>query len=358
MRNSRNSCTRSSLMKAIIVALSYVLSVLVIHRIFHILIRKQCTIDLPCILSNNFFTIISLFIILISFILYSCSMYTREIKYRYNMTNLICHRSEKRSEANTPTDATKKLSFDSTETKPGDPRPTELALATLFLTACVTPKEICTCIDERVKTDTRSLRVKSNISFKVPFNFQDSSVVVPVLFYRRCDFPDALSVTNLSGYDASCLNLRETIQYIADVVYVCLPELKETRNENLSKRIRSFIEAGYSLSDADIEDREKEYSDICEAMGKTCGRDRELKARWQVVASFFELLVEGYPICLRCDTGSSKDWQLQYDEKHKLRYQASRARTVSVLLEYRIPLAYEKGRWPLRSKTEKKLCTT
>lgn len=55
-------------------------------------------------------------------------------------------------------------------------------LALSFLMACLSPKEVFTCIDERIRTHARSLTVESHISFRRPCSTQTPLLHNPPLF--------------------------------------------------------------------------------------------------------------------------------------------------------------------------------
>lgn len=239
------------------------------------------------------------------------------------------------------------------------PDTTELALATVFLTACLTPKEIFPVIDERIKTDTHSLRVDTKLSIKVPYNFQGHSIVIPALFCRRDDYPDALSIEGLSECDITSMNLQESIDYISEIVTCCLPELKRGENKDLKKIVLHFIGTVQETSNTNTGganiSRSDQLHNICDELDKVAQSGDCYPNVWErvrVIKFFLRLLLDSYPICIRIGVKESVNEQLiQKWDSHCLRYLACRARTEIIRVTYRMPLTHVDPYWSERGVT-------
>lgn len=230
---------------------------------------------------------------------------------------------------------------------------TELALATVFLTACLTPKEIFPVIDERIKTDTHSLRVDTKLSIKVPYNFQGHSIVIPALFCRRDDYPDALSIEGLSECDITSMNLQESIDYISEIVTCCLPELNRDANKQVKEGVFHFIGTAQETSNTNTSgvtrNRDEQLQTICSGIGVVTQQEGcypEIYERAKIVICFLRLLLDGYPICVRIGVKEGVNERLiQKWDSHCLRYLACRARTEIIRVTYRMPLTHVDPYW-------------
>lgn len=212
---------------------------------------------------------------------------------------------------------------------------TDEALASLFLTACVTPREIYNCIDERLTPAGRCFEIESYVTFKIPYSFRKSPFVIPVLFHCRGAYPDSLTVTETSGSKVTVFNLTETFDYVEHVLSICLPGIRE--KGKLWSEITSFLEDSRSMSVAVIENRCVQAKNIVEAIDGISEFDR-FREKKKIFERFIYLLVESYPICLRCVAGADIEHDVQDQGRTRLQYRASRARSSTVRVLYRAPL--------------------
>lgn len=219
----------------------------------------------------------------------------------------------------------------------------EDALASWFLTSCLTPKETYACIDERVETNARSLKVTSFISFKIPYNFRRSSFVIPAFFHRRGDYPDSLEVVGSSSDRIRLLNLEESFSYIKAVIARTLPDAKA--NRRLWRKIVEFIGGAESMTEGSVKARCERFADIeTEIYRLSCSFEKSFE-RKQLVIAFLSQLIEAYPICLCCKAADDKSVDVQNDGGSRLKYQASHLRAGEVTIVYRLPLVSVPGRW-------------
>lgn len=356
-----------AVLRLLVLLLGIISSALAVYTAAEIFCPKIVAWDVPLLIagSKEIASLIYLVLLLIFFSAYVFLSRKAEVDYGYGMQGIINPVSKSRDETKCSDECTVRdincLVF-------GDPsirvRPdgskvldtTELALATVFLTACLTPKEIFPVIDERIKTDTHSLRVDTKLSIKVPYNFQGHSIVIPVLFCRRDDYPDALSIEGLSECDITSMNLQESIDYISEIVTCCLPELKSDENKQLKKGVLHFINSVQEISNPNSsgtkESRDKQLQAICTAFDGVTNKEDcypNARERAEVVKCFLRLLLGSYPICIRIGVKESVNERLiQKWDSHCLRYLACRARTEVIRVTYRMPLARVKPYWSER----------
>lgn len=216
-----------------------------------------------------------------------------------------------------------------------DVKASDEALASLFLTASITPREIYTCIDERLTTSDRYLGIESYITFRIPYNFQRSPFVIPAFFHYRGAYPDSLTVAEVSGDKVSILNLTESIDYMEWILDTCLPGIRE--NDKLWQRIEEFVADSCSMSKEVVRKRSKLAKELVEDT-REYFKSEHYNKRLKVFEEFIYLLIESYPICLRCVAGPVDDDKVQDDYGCRLRYRANRARSATLRLCYRAPL--------------------
>lgn len=267
--------------------------------------------------------------------------YYREVKLGFDVEDVI--RSRKRAGADDyrfgvapSVNALNKMLTD-------DGVASEDALTSWFLTACLTPQETYACIDERVETNTRSLKVTSFISFKIPYNFCQSSFVIPAFFHRRGDYPDSLDVVGSSSDRIRLLNLEESFGYVETVVARTLPEAK--MNRRLWKEIVGFIGGAESMTAESVKTRCEHFADIEAEICKLKCSSKKSYERMELVIALLSQLIEAYPICLCCKAVDDELGNVQNDEDHRLRYRASHLRAGEVTVAYRLPLVSIPGRW-------------
>ena len=114
-------------------------------------------------------------------------------------------------------------------------------LASFFLTAAITPKNIFSAIDEKIYPCTRSLMVDTFASIKVPYTLQGDAFILPLFFCRRGDYPDSLAIKNATGGTVSYLNYEESIDYVIHVFKRFLPLLKKKGAQDLVSKLREYL---------------------------------------------------------------------------------------------------------------------
>lgn len=285
--------------------------------------------------------LVSVGVLIALFVAYLGLTYYREVKLGFDVEGVI--RSRKRADVQgyrfrevPSVVALKKMLTDNAFAS-------EAALASWFLTACLTPQETYACIDERVETNTRSLKVTSFISFKIPYNFCQSSFVIPAFFHRRGDYPDSLEVVGSSSDRIRLLNLEESFGYIKTVVAQTLPDAK--MNRELWREIVGFIGGAESMTVEAVKTRCDHFAYIKAEIDKLKCSSRKSDDRKQLVIALLSQLIEAYPICLCCKAVDDKSDNVQNDEGHRLRYRASHLRAGEVTVVYRLPLVSVSGRW-------------
>lgn len=212
-------------------------------------------------------------------------------------------------------------------------------LATFFLTAAITPKNIFSAIDEKIYPCTRSLMVNTFASIKVPYTLQGDAFILPLFFCRRGDYPDSLVIKNATGGTVSYLNYEESVNYTILVFKSFLPKLKEKSSEDLVEKIRLYLSAVGTIpleEDERIEEAKKLASDLHVLISNES--DKRLRIRVRVLSQYLYLTAMKYPICIRCipDHDFKNDEPITKDTP--LKYQAQAARTMGIYYVRRLSL--------------------
>ncbi|CDD78227.1 unknown [Cryptobacterium sp. CAG:338] len=207
-------------------------------------------------------------------------------------------------------------------------------LASFFLTASLTPKNVFTSIEEHVSPRTRSLKVDTFMSVKVPFNME-KAFVLPLFFCERGNFPDSLRIKDASGGSVSYLNFEESVKYTTKVLANCFPQLKQT---NTLSRIENYLSGFDSCAQPqDLVQRAKELEAIKKAVLNLANGDKD-RLRARIVIQYLYLVLKRYPVCIRCIPDEHSSNSVANIENSPLEYYAQLKRTIGIYYERRLSL--------------------
>lgn len=219
--------------------------------------------------------------------------------------------------------------------------------ASLFLLACIAPSKLYSCIDEKVRADTRSVFISAHITFSLPSNCLTGSFAIPIILPSRGHYPDSLALENANECSVSVMNLEQSFSYVWEVVKVCLPELFEDgkggfANSNLAliDKIRSFI-ADTRVANAYVVGKRNEELNGCDGIASQLrvivGSGQNAQKRASYVISLLEKMVESYSICVSLVPRS-------FEGKSSFRRQSFSVNP-SLTFSYRLPLVVAHRRW-------------
>lgn len=207
-------------------------------------------------------------------------------------------------------------------------------LASFFLTASLTPKNVFTSIEEHVSPRTRSLKADTFMSVKVPFNME-KAFVLPLFFCERGNFPDSLRIKDASGGSVSYLNFEESVKYTTKVLANCFPRLKRT---NTLSRIENYLSGFDSCAQPqDLVQRTKELEAIKNAVLNLASSDKD-RLRARIVIQYLYLVLKRYPVCIRCIQDEHSSNSVADIESSPLEYYAQLKRTIGIYYERRLSL--------------------
>lgn len=226
-------------------------------------------------------------------------------------------------------------------------------IASYFTTLLLSPQSAITRITESVEPDSKSLRVNSSYTFRIPLQLIGKPIVVPLLIQRKDELIDSLKIYDNNGNRIPSMSAEESDSFFLLVVTHFL-EICNFANEDISncrEQFNHILNSGFGKSNYNEVNKGKEViRDLFSKYSKT--KSQEEGKRLELIEFILISLLEGFASCfLVCTRLYVNDLPLSKEitGRDSIAFNANPARNLRVLIKYRLPLQpvhYGSGRCP------------
>lgn len=226
-------------------------------------------------------------------------------------------------------------------------------IASYFTTLLLSPQSAITRITESVEPASKSLRVNSSYTFRIPLQLIGKPIVVPLLIQRKDELIDSLKIYDNNGNRIPSMSAEESDSFFLLVVTHFL-EICNFANEDISncrEQFNHILNSGFGKSNYNEVNKGKEViRDLFSKYSKT--KSQEEGKRLELIEFILISLLEGFASCfLVCTRLYVNDLPLSKEitGRDSIAFNANPARNLRVLIEYRLPLQpvhYGSGRCP------------
>ncbi|MDO4499450.1 MAG: hypothetical protein Q4B51_07530 [Coriobacteriaceae bacterium] len=226
-------------------------------------------------------------------------------------------------------------------------------IASYFTTLLLSPQSAITRITESVEPGSKSLRVNSSYTFRIPLQLIGKPIVVPLLIQRKDELIDSLKIYDNNGNRIPSMSAEESDSFFLLVVthFLEICDFEKTDISNCREQFKHILNSGFGKSDYDAVNEGKivirnlfsNYSDT---------KSQEKRKRLELIEFILISLLEGFASCfLVCTRLYVNDLPLSKEitGRESIAFNANPARNLRVLIEYRLPLQpvhYGTGRCP------------
>lgn len=279
--------------------------------------------------------------------------YTREPSYviekRKKKSSTRCYNDEEAKTINPIFLGEESLEYD----KVDNAKYTANCITSYFTTLLLSPQSAITRITESIEPASKSLRVNSSYTFRIPLQLIGKPIVVPLLIQRKDELIDSLKIYDNNGNRIPSMSAEESDSFFLLVVTHFLEICDFTKND-ISACLEQFnhiLNSGFGKSDINEVDRGKKV--IHDLFTNHCTNKSEKEKKCLELVEFVLIsLLEGFASCfLVCTRLYVENLPLSKEitGRESIAFNANPARNLRVIIEYRLPLQpvhYGSGRCP------------